>query len=75
MLTVLTIGVLALEIIAIYGQNTLWTFAFVNRLMTNVGTNQFDIAIFVLNMTWFLISGIGGIVWTLGYWDRWMGSN
>lgn len=70
MLAVLNVGVWAVEIIAIYGQNTFWSFAFVNTLYSDAATNQFDVGIFAIVVSWFLIWSIG-MLWVLGFVDSW----
>lgn len=70
-LAVLNLGVWAIELILILGEDVFWKFNFVDNIYTRLGTNTFDTMTFTVVITWFLIWGVGGIVWILGYWDRW----
>lgn len=72
MLTVLNIGLWAIEIILIQGENVFWKFSFINQLYTDIASNPQDVSLLVVVTTWFLIWGMGGIIWVLGYWDKWV---
>jgi len=70
-LFMLNIGLWAIEIVLIQGEDVFWTFNFVDQFYTNFGSNPQDASTLVTLATWFIIWGPLAIVVVLGYWDRW----
>jgi hypothetical protein len=70
-LSILSIGFFAIATIWILGEDVFFTFGFVDKLYSNFGTNPNDVWTVVVLNGWLLIWGVG-MLWIVGWFDRWM---
>jgi hypothetical protein len=66
----LTAAIWAIEIFVVQGENVFWTFAFVDQMYRNANTNPQDVSLFIVDVTYILIWGLG-MWWVVGFFDRW----